>query len=157
MLPQLEQRQNLLGTGDDRQLLGGHRVEPGDVEHREQVALDLRPRLFEPELGVDLLHVEPLGHPGRLRPDLYAERVCQRVGGVRREHERAVAGRGGERRGTGRDRGLADAALPGEEEDPHDVSSTRFFSPLSAVSMRIFSPLRLSMPMSGMVTSSASR
>ena len=35
--------------------------------------------------------------------------------------------------------------------------STRFFSPLSAVSMRIFSPLRLSMPISGIETSRARR
>ena len=35
--------------------------------------------------------------------------------------------------------------------------STRFFSPLSAVSMRIFSPLRFSIPISGIETSSASR
>ena len=35
--------------------------------------------------------------------------------------------------------------------------STRFFSPFSAVSIRIFSPLRFSMPISGIETSSASR
>ena len=35
--------------------------------------------------------------------------------------------------------------------------STRFFNPFSAVSMRIFSPLRLSIPINGIDTSSANR
>ena len=118
--PQLEQRQHLLGTGDDGQLLGRDRVEADDVEHGEQVALDLRPRLLEAELGVDLLHEEPFGDLGRLRPDGRAERVGEGVGRVGREHQRAVAGGRCEGRGPGRDGGLADPALPGEEEDPHD-------------------------------------
>ena len=121
--PQLEQREHLLGARDDGQLLGGHRVDPRDVEHREQVALDLGPRLLEPQLGVDLLHEEPLGHLGRLGADLGVEGVGQGVGGVGRQHQRAVAGGGGEGRGPGGDGGLADAALAGEEQHPHGESS----------------------------------
>ena len=47
--------------------------------------------------------------------------------------------------------------------DPQDLQgdqapdSTRFLRPFNAVSIRIFSPLRLSMPMSGIETSRASR
>ena len=67
MQPQLEQREHLLGAGDDGQLLGGDRVHAGGVEHREQVALDLGPRLLEPQLGVDLLHEQVVGDLGRLR------------------------------------------------------------------------------------------
>ena len=90
---------------------------PGDVEDRQQVALDLGPRLLEPQLGVDLLHVEALGDLGGLGADADAERVGERVGGVGGQHERAVAGGRGERRGAGRDGGLADPALAGEEQD----------------------------------------
>ena len=67
--PQLEQREHLLGARDDGQLLGGDRVHAGGVEHREQVALDLRPRLLEPQLGVDLLHEQVVGDLGRLGAD----------------------------------------------------------------------------------------
>ena len=67
--PQLEEREHLLGAGDHGQLLGGDRVHAGGVEHREQVALDLGPRLLEPQLGVDLLHVQVVGDLGRLGAD----------------------------------------------------------------------------------------
>ena len=167
MVAQLEQGQHLLGTRHHGELLGGDRVEARGLEHREQVALDVRPRLLEPQLRVHLLHPEPLLDLDRLaqragrRRD--AQGVGQRVGGIGREHERAVPGRGGE---GGRPRGerrLADAALAGEQEDPHGrragqgSDSTRCLSPFSAVSMRIFSPLRLIIPMSGIETSRASR
>ena len=57
--PQLQQRQHLLGARDDGELLGGDRVDPGHVEHREQVALDVGPGLLEAQLRVDLLDEEP--------------------------------------------------------------------------------------------------
>ena len=73
--PQLQQRQHLLGPRDHGQLLGRDRVDAGDVEHRQQVALDLRPGLLEPQLGVDLLHEQALGDLGRLGADHCAEGV----------------------------------------------------------------------------------
>ena len=69
-MPELQQCQHLLGAGDHGELLGSDRVDAGDVQHGEQVALDGRPRLLEPLLGVDLLHAESVGHRGRLGPDL---------------------------------------------------------------------------------------
>ena len=137
--------------------IGRDRVHAGRVEHRQQVALDLGPRLLEAQLGVDLLHEEPVGDLRGLRAHRRAERVGERVGGVGGEHERPEPGGGREGGGAGGHRGLADPALAREEQDPHESCSTRFFRPLSAVSMRIFSPLRLSMPISGMFTSSARR
>ena len=164
MQAQLQQREHLLGAGDHGELLGRHGVDAGHVQHGEQVALDLGPGLLEPELGVDLLDVEAVGHLGRLRADGGAEGIGERVRGIGRQDQGAVSLRGRQRRRTGGDGGLADAALAGEQENSHGPltpaqprDSTRFFSPFSAVSIRIFSPLRLSMPMSGIETSSASR
>ena len=123
--PQLEQRQHLLGARDDGQLLGGDRVDAGDVEHREQVALDLGPGLLEPQLGVDLLHEQVVGATSARAPGPTGRRrsVGQRVRGVGRQHQGAVPGRGGERGGAGGDGGLADAALAGEQEDAHGRAS----------------------------------
>ena len=95
-------------------------------------------------------------------PTAVAERVGQRVRGVGGEHQRALPGASGEGRRTGRRGGLADAALAGEQDDPHGTArqpsdSTRFLRPLSAVSMMTFSALRLSMPIIGMEMSTASR
>ena len=157
LLAELEEGEDLLRAGDHGQLLGRDRVDTGDVEDREQVVLDLGPRLLEAELGVDLLHEEPVGHLGGLRAHRLPEGVGQRVGRVGRQDQRAVAGRRGECGRAGCHRRLADPALAREEQDPHESCSTRFFRPLSAVSIRIFSPLRLSMPISGMERSSASR
>lgn len=111
MQAQLEERQHLLGAGDDGQLLGRDRVDPGHVEHREQVALDVGPGLLEAQLCVDLLHVEPVGDLGRLGAD-DARRAAVRIGeGVRRvgrEH-RGCGVPGGRQGGRpGRDGGLPD-------------------------------------------------
>ena len=166
--PQLEQRQHLLGARDDGELLGGDRVHAGHVEHREQVALDLRPGLLEAQLRVDLLDEEVRRDLGRLRADRGAPKASasECAGSVESTSVRRPAA-------------AASAAVPAATVDlptpPLPVNrrmrtmprrarpaaqpsdSTRFFRPLSAVSMRIFSPLRLSMPISGMETSSASR
>ena len=158
----LEEGEHLLGTRDDRQLLGGDRVDPRHVEHAEEVALDVGPRPLEPLLCVDVLHPQARGGLGRLRRGRHVQCVGQRVGGIGRQHERPVAGRrAGARRGGGQGR-LPHAALAGEQQDPHartagQSDSTRFLRPFSAASMRIFSPLRLSIPINGMLTSSASR
>ena len=167
VVAQLEQRQHLLGAGDDGQLLGRDRVDPGGVEHRQQVALDLAPGPLEAALGVDLVHPQAVGRPRSARgptgspkasPSECAASVestsvrCPRAGG-----ERGRAGGGG---------GLADPALAGEQDDAHahgrlpraqPSDSTRFFRPLSAVSMMTFSALRRSMPIIGMLRSTASR
>ena len=88
----LEQRQHLLGDRDDGELLGRDPVDPGRVEHREEVALDLRPGLLEAALGVDLLDVEVRGDLGGLRPDRQPEGVGERVGRVGGEDQGAVPG-----------------------------------------------------------------
>ena len=127
---------------------------PATSKTVEEVGLDVGPRLLEPLLGVDLLSPEPVGHRrgrGRAMSNASASECAGSV------ESTSVRGRPRPRRGGGRDRGLADAALPGEEQDPHEVASTRFLWPLSAVSMRIFSPLRLSIPINGIETSRASR
>ena len=164
--PQLEQRQHLLGAREDGELLGGDRVDAGDVEHREQVALDLRPGLLEAQLRVDLLDEEAAARP----------RSAPAPTPGRRRRRRASAPRRWTAPACGGPAAAASAAVPAATVDlptpPLPVNrrmrtvpdspgqpsdSTRFFSPLSAVSMRIFSPLRLSMPISGIETSSASR
>ena len=157
LVAQLEERDHLLGAGEDRELLSGDRVDAGGVENRQQVALDLRPGLLEAPLDVDLLHVQPLLQPRRLRADRLPEGVPEGVGRIRREDERPMAGSGCGGRRTRRRGGLADAALAGEEDDPQrqPSDSTRFFSPFSAVSMMTFSALRFSIPIIGMEMSTA--
>ena len=162
---QLQQRQHLLGAGDDGQLLGRDRVHAGRVQHRQQVALDLAPGPLEPALGVDLVHPEAVVDlRSAPAPTAHAEGVAERVRRVGGQHQGAAPRRGGEGRRTGRGGGLADSAFAGEQEDAHGhespgqpSDSTRFFSPFSAVSMMIFSALRRSMPIIGMLRSTASR
>ena len=163
--PQLEERQHLLGTRDHGQLLRGDRVDTGRVEHRHQVALDLAPGPLEAALRVDLLDPQPRLDLGRLGPERCrtgAEGVAERVCRVGRHDQGPPPGTRGERRRTGGGGGLADPALAGEEDDAHEVTpaqrdSTRFFRPFSAVSMMTFSALRLSIPIIGIDTSTASR
>ena len=126
VVAQLEERQHLLGARDDGQLLGGDRVDASGVEHRHQVALDLPPGPLEPSLGVDLVHPQVRGDLGRLAADLLTEGVAQGVRGVGGEHQRAVAGTGGERGRAGSAGGLADPALAGEQDDAngHGLSHT---------------------------------
>ena len=165
---QLEQSEHLLGAGDHRHLLGGDRIHPGGIENRQQVALDVGPGLLEPQLGVDLMDEQPVGDLGRLcvHPTRGAVGVGQRVRRVGGQDERPEPAGGGERGRAGGDGRLADTALAGEEDDAHARAplpgdqapdSTRFLRPFNAVSIRIFSPLRFSMPISGMETSRASR
>jgi hypothetical protein len=158
----LEEGQHLLGARDHRQLLGRHWVDARHVEDGEQVALDVGPRPLEAVLCIDMLHPQVGGHLTRLRGGGHVQRVGQRVCGVGGQHEGAVPGRGTGARGGGGEGRLPHAALAGEQQDPHartarQSDSTRFLRPFSAASIRIFSPLRLSMPINGMVTSSASR
>src|SRR6185369_5490608 len=54
--------------------------------------------------------------------DLLLERVTERVGRIRAHHERAFAGSSGADRRRGSHGGLADAALPGEQDHAHRVS-----------------------------------
>jgi hypothetical protein len=160
VLAQLQQRQHLLGAGDDGQLLGRDRVDARDVEHAQQVALDVGPRLLEAQLGVDLLDVQPVGDGPRSAPridpgvepkasasECAASVESTSVRWPRRRRERtpwpaAVVD-------------LPTPPLPVNSrirtpgQAPGQSDSTRFLSPFSAVSMRIFSPLRLSMPISG--------
>ena len=128
-------------------------IDPGGVEDRHQVALDLAPRALEPALRVDLVHPQVRGHLDGFAAHLAAERVAERVRGVGGEDEGALAGPGGERRRTGRAGGLPDPALAGEQDDANAHGSassiarqrndsTRFFRPFRAVSMMTFSALR---------------
>ena len=167
VVAQLEQGEHLLGARDDGQLLGGDRVDPGRVEHRHQVALDLAPGPLEAALRVDLVHPQVRWPPrsARGRP-AQPEGVAEGVRRVRGEHQGAVPGARGERGRAGGAGGLADPALAGEQDDANGhgqlqraqrSDSTRFFRPFSAVSMMTFSALRRSMPIIGMLRSTASR
>ena len=172
LVAQLEQRQHLLCAGQHGELLGGDRVDARRVQNRAQVVLDLRPGALEPALGVDLLHPAARLDLDRLGAHRHRERVGQRVRGIGGQHQGAQPGAPGQHRSAGGRRGLADAPLAGEQQNPHPVTlvacaradrarqptdSTRFFRPLSAVSMMTFSALRRSMPIIGMETSTASR
>ena len=168
MQPQLQERQHLLGARHDGELLGGHRVDPRRVQHGQQVALDVGPRLLEAQLGVDLLDPQPLADLGRLARAAARRRAASAsasewAASVESTSVRWPAG-GGERRRTGGQVDLPTPPLPVKRRTrtsaraSHQASdSTRCLSPFSAVSMRIFSPLRLIIPISGMDTSRASR
>ena len=138
--PQLEEREHLLGARDHGQLLGRHRVDPGDLEHREQVALDLGPRLLEPQLGVDLVDEQVRARPRcgsapTVTPKASASEWAASVDST----SVRWPGRGGEGRRGGRDGRLADAALAGEEEDPHEPRSV---SPVSERLDALLEPLQ---------------
>jgi hypothetical protein len=155
---QLQERQHLLGARDDGQLLGRDRVDAGGVEHAQQVALDVGPGLLEPALGVDLLDeqvvgdgvgVEPIGVPKASASECAASVERTSVRWPREAARTAVA------------EAVVDLPTPplpvkagSARPSGAQSDSTRFLRPFSAVSMRIFSPLRLSMPISGIETSS---
>ncbi len=158
VVAQLEEGQHLLGARDHGQLLGGDRVDPGRVEHRHQVALDLAPGPLEPALGVDLLHPQPRLDLRRLGPDGAApvpNASPSECAASVEMHQGPLPGARGERRRPGGGGGLADPALAGEQDDAHDgdarsaSDSTRFFRPFSAVSMMTFSALRAACRSSG--------
>ena len=167
---------HLLGAGDHGHLLGGDRVHPGGVEHGEQVALDVGPRLLEPQLGVDLVDEQPVRDLGRLG-DVHPRPRPGRDASYASARECAASVDSTSVRSPP---AAASAAVPAATVDlptpPLPVKrtmrtgelprwlqgdqapdSTRFLRPFNAVSIRIFSPLRLSMPMSGIETSRASR
>ena len=56
----VDQGEDLVETGDHRELLGLDRLGPGPVHQLDEVVLDLAPVVLEPFLGVDLLRPEVL-------------------------------------------------------------------------------------------------
>jgi hypothetical protein len=72
---QLEQREDLLGAGQDRELLGLERRDATLLEHLTQVVLHLTPAGLERALGVDLLPVKAGVDLGRLIPQRDPEGV----------------------------------------------------------------------------------
>ena len=175
--PHLRQREQVLDAGQHRELVGEDLVDPDPGQQRPQVPLQGAPRAVEQHPGVDVRGAQPpdARQLTRLTGELGVERVTQGVRRVRRHHQR-LASRprqgGGGGRGQG---GLPDPALAGEQHDPHPTSvaartpvavpggpgstqpcSTRRLRPFNAVSMMTFSALRGSMPIIGMLRSTAS-
>ena len=129
----LGQREQLIEAREHRELFGLDRLDPGPVEHLQQPIADLRPVLLEPLPCIDLLRRTPRRHLDRYRSELHVERVTQRVGRIRGgDHDGTTIGCEAQR-GGGRGRGLADAALTGDEQDPHrrdsDVSEPGLSEP----------------------------
>ena len=159
--PHFREREQVLDAGEHGQLVGHQLVDARPGEHGAQVLLQRPPRVVEQGVGVDVGGVQPALQLGGLAVELGFERVAEGVRGVGRDDQR-LASRTGEAGGRGRrERRLADAALSREQHDPHGrrllvSASTRRFSPLSAVSMITFSALRRSMPIIGMLRSTAS-
>ncbi len=109
--------EDLVEPGHDGQLLGLDGVDAGPVEHVDEPALDLVPGLLHAGLGVELEAAQALGDRCGGVPQLDAEAVGQRVGRIGRQHQGAVPGVGAGQRGGGGHRGLAHAALAGEQQD----------------------------------------
>ena len=156
VLLDLGQGEELVQTGQDRQLLGLDVVETPPAQELDQISLDGSPGVLETLRRVHLLSPQPVHHPGRVRPERTVEGVGQGVGGVGGHHDGAQTGVGtAERRGRGHGR-LAHASLAREEQCPHAPDSTRSLRFRSAVPMIRPSALRLTKP--GMGTrSSATR
>jgi hypothetical protein len=165
--------EQLLDTGQDRQLVRDQLVDARPGQHRGEVVAQPAPRTLEQCPGVDV-RGEQAADPvdlRRLAAELGLQCVAQRVGRVRGDGQRLAAGpreMGGRRRGEG---GLADPTLAREQHHPHRTRvnaaripwwcgqaapSTRRLRPLSAVSMITFSALRRSIPIIGMFRSTAS-
>ena len=147
--------EDLVESGDHRQLFGLEPVDARPAEDLAQVALDLVPALLHPLLRVELLPPQVVGHGRGQRPQGHVERIGQGVGRIGGDDDRAKA-RIGTPHGGGRGgRGLADAALPGEEEDPRHRASTCARSSRSAVWMIFCSARRFTNVGSGMMRSTA--
>ena len=106
LVADLEQRQHLLGAGQDRQLLRPDRVDTHGVEDLEQVAGDVVPAALEAAAGVDLLGEQAGGDLGRLTGEQGyvaspgTECVAERVGRIRRQDKGLQAAGGSERSST---------------------------------------------------------
>ena len=70
-------------------------------------------------LGVDLLGDEVVADGEGLITELEVERIGQAVCGIGGHHQGPVSEIGGFQAGGGRDGRLANAALAGDEQDPH--------------------------------------
>ena len=115
-----QQRQHLVDAGQHGELVGGDRVDAAAGEHVDQEALHVTPGRLEPQLGVDL-HAPTGPAPPRAGSPVerHAQRVAERVRGVGRQQQRLDAAVGQPQRGRRGGGRLADAALAGEQHDPH--------------------------------------
>ena len=123
--------EDLLEPGEQRQLLGLDGPHAGPVEQLGQVGAQVAPLLLQPLAGVELL-----ARAGRRHRESAGRRAGGRGRrpasgpGRSRQHQRAEPRVGAAERGGRRRRGLADAALAGEEQDPRRRRPGR--SPLGA-------------------------
>ena len=115
----VDEAEDLVQPRDHRQLLGLDRLDPCPAHQLDDVVLDLTPVGLQPLLRIDLLGPEQVRDLDRLVPDLDIERIGQGVGGIRAHHQGSMAGLRRPDGGGGRDGRLADAALSGEQQDPH--------------------------------------
>src|SRR3712207_3019884 len=118
--PDHQQTEELIHTGQQRELLGGQGVRTLPLEDRAYVRLDLRPVLLEHSRVVDLLRPHPRRHLLRLWSHLRVKSVGERVRGVRAHNEHPPAAPRRLQRGRRRNAGLPNAALSRVEDGPHD-------------------------------------
>ena len=113
-----EQAEQLVAAGRDGQLLGGDPVDAALHQHAAEPLLHARPVALELVLGLDLLGEQAAADVRRLAADGRLERLGERVGGIRGEHDRARALRGAAPGGRRGDRRLPDSALARVEDGP---------------------------------------
>ncbi|CAO0827926.1 hypothetical protein SMICM17S_09655 [Streptomyces microflavus] len=149
------QEGELRGAGEFGELLAVEAPGSDQVQHAGSALLELGEFGAEVLAGVDPGVVEAVGDRGRFRA---GGEAGYGLGG---DQEGAAAARGGGQGGRRGDGRTACAAGTGDQDRTHrhqlcGTDSTRFFRPASARSMMTFSALRLIMPRSGILTSTAS-
>jgi hypothetical protein len=107
----LQQAEELVHPGRDGELLGADAIHAALEQHLAQPVLHRGPVALHLVLGGDLLGPQPLADRRRLAAHLHLEAVGQRMGRIGRQHDGVDALRGGDPRGGGGDRGLADSSL----------------------------------------------
>lgn len=150
------QQGELRGAGEFGELLAVEPARAEEVEDAGGTVLQLGEFGAEVLAGVDADVVEAVGDRGGSGG---GREAGYGLGG---EQQGAAAAVGGGQCGGRRDGGTARAAEAGDQDRTHvaqalGADSTRFFRPARARSMMTFSALRLIMPSSGILTSTASR
>ena len=129
--PQLEQRDDLVGAGELGQLVGHHRVDTQPLEHGQEIVLHRPPgtpdavsstELQGGQAGLDLDHRVGVVRRGH---QVNTQRVTERVRRIGRHDQGLDALTGSLHGGCRGCRRLADAALAGEENDPHEIPELR--------------------------------
>ena len=114
----LEEREQLVHPGRDRQLVGRDPVHAALGEHLAHPVLNRLPVALHLLLGLDLLAPEVVPAGRRRASELRLERVGEAVGRVRGQNHGPQAGRRAAARGRGRDAGLAHAPLARVQDRP---------------------------------------